>query len=101
MNFFTDFLEGYAKMLERSDSILETVLIYLGFLIYVVAVGTVLFVALILLILLAHTWWYSLQDGAAVVPAVVELMPPVADVVIPPAGAEQEARVIHRRRVHG
>ena len=88
-------------MLEKSDSILEMVLIYLGFLIYVVAVGTVLFVALILLILLAHMWWYGLQDGAAVVPAGVELMPVVADAVIPPAGAEQEARVIRHRRAHG
>ena len=101
MNFFTDFLDGYANMLERSDSILGMMLIYLGFLIYVVAVGTVLFVALILLILLAHTWWYGLRDGAAVVPAVVELMPPVADAVIPLAGAEQEARVIRRRHAHG
>ena len=101
MNFFTDFLDGYAKMLERSDSILETVLIYLGFLIYVVGVGAVLFVALIWLILLADMWWCGLQARAAVVPAVVELMPPVADAVIPPAGAEQGARVIRHRHVHG
>ena len=88
-------------MLERSNSILEMVLIYLGFWIYVVGVGTVLFVAMILLIVPVYTWWYGLEDGAAVVPAVVELMPPVADAVIPPVGAEQEARGIRRRRVHG
>ena len=101
MNFFTDFLDAYAELMERSNSIFETVAIYLGFLIYVVAVGTVLFVALIWLILLAHMWWCGLQARAAVVPAVVELMPPVADAVIPPAGAEQEARVSRRRRAHG
>ena len=101
MNLFTDFLNGFANMLERSNSILETVIIYPGFWIYVVGAGTVLFVAVIMLILPVYTWWYGLDDGAAVVPAVVELMPPVADAVIPPAGAEQEARVIRRHQAHG
>ena len=101
MNLFTDFLNGFTNLVERSNSIPETVLIYLGFWIYVVGAGTVLFVAVILLILPMYTWWYGLEDGAAVVPAVVELMPPVADAVIPPAGAEQEAQGIRHRRVHG
>lgn len=98
MNFFADFLKSYVEMMGRANFIGQ-VFIWLMFCITVVSFGSLVFLAVVLLVAGLCQWWSGTAGDAAVVPAAEELIaPPVADAAVPLAGDEQAARSIRRRR---
>ena len=98
MNFFADFLKSYVELMGRAN-LIGQVFIWLMFCITVVSFGSLVFLAVVLLIAGLCQWLSGTVGNAAVVPAAEELIAlPVADAVVPLAGDEQAARSVLRRR---
>jgi hypothetical protein len=98
MIFFTDFLNTYVELMGRANFIGQ-VFIWLMFCITVVAFGTLVFLAVVLLVACLCRWWFGTGGDAAAMPAAEGLIAlPVADVAVPLAGDGQAARSVRRHR---
>jgi hypothetical protein len=98
MNIFDELIHDHLERLERAEGYVEYVAHIVFFALMTAAVWFLILVAGFSLLSIFRDWWYSPGGpGAAVVPARMELLPPVADAAVPPARDEQMARAVRRR----
>ena len=100
MNFLAQSFREYTDMLDKA-SFFEHLFLVTVFSFIVGGLFVVLLAAVFCICEALHGWWCRLRAGVAVVVATDAAVPQAGGVWIPPAGAEQEARVIRRRRAHG
>ena len=94
MCFISDFFRAYVDMMEDAGFI-EGIITFVLFVVWVLMVLTLLFMAVVTLIVVLYNLWSGAGADAAVEG---QAMPPAVEVAALPAGGEQAARVVRRRR---
>jgi hypothetical protein len=98
MTIIDELIRDHFKRLDQASGFVEYVGHIVFFMLTSCAVGIMMLAAGVCLITVFCNWWHGPGGaGVAVGLAKVELMPPVADAVIPPAGDGKAARAIRRR----